>query len=168
MSTAGEIHGFNAVNRGVYLADNLDFLRALNDECIDLVCIDPPFDKNETFTAERLRPPLTEAERQNELRLLARWGIATPEQAADRGLEWPPDNAVRGGYKDIWRWEQDIHQEWLDTIETAHPAVHSLIEATRADPQQRPGGLPLLYRRPPPGNPPGTKAHGQPLPALRP
>ena len=131
MSTAGEIHGFNAVNRGVYLADNLDFLRALNDECIDLVCIDPPFDKNETFTAERLRPPLTEAERQNELRLLARWGIATPEQAADRGLEWPPDNAVRGGYKDIWRWEQDIHQEWPDTIETAYPAVHSLIEATR-------------------------------------
>ena len=131
MSTAGEIHGFNAVNRGVYVADNLDFLRALNDECIDLVCIDPPFDKNETFTAERLRPPLTEAERQNELRLLARWGIATPEQAADRGLEWPPDNAVRGGYKDIWRWEQDIHQEWPDTIETAHPAVHSLIEATR-------------------------------------
>ena len=36
-------HGFNAVNRGVYIADNLSFLRALNDECIDLVCIDPPF-----------------------------------------------------------------------------------------------------------------------------
>ena len=39
----------NAVNRGVYISDNLPFLQSLNDECIDLVCIDPPFAKNETF-----------------------------------------------------------------------------------------------------------------------
>ena len=39
----------NAVNRGVYISDNLPFLRGLNDGCIDLVCIDPPFAKNETF-----------------------------------------------------------------------------------------------------------------------
>lgn len=131
MTTMANRDGFNAVNRGVYVADNLDFLRTLNDECVDLVCVDPPFDKNDTFPADRLRPPLTDAEQDNELRLLARWGIATPEQAADKGLEWPPDNAVRGGYKDIWRWEQDIHQEWLDTIEVAYPAIHSLIESTR-------------------------------------
>ena len=42
---------FNAINRGVYIADNLNFLRSLNSECIDLVCIDPPFAKNETFPA---------------------------------------------------------------------------------------------------------------------
>ena len=35
----------NAVNRGVYISDNLPFLRRLNDGCIDLVCIDPPFGK---------------------------------------------------------------------------------------------------------------------------
>ena len=131
MTTTAETHGFNAVNRGVYLADNLEFLRALNDECIDLVCIDPPFDKQDTFIADHLTPPLTEAERQNEMRLLARWGVTTPEQAADRGLEWPPDNDVRGGFRDIWRWENDIHQEWLDTLENAYPAIHSLIETTR-------------------------------------
>ena len=39
----------NAVNRGVYISDNLPFLKELNDGCIDLVCIDPPFAKNETF-----------------------------------------------------------------------------------------------------------------------
>ena len=39
----------NAANRGVYISDNLPFLRSLNDACIDLVCIDPPFAKNETF-----------------------------------------------------------------------------------------------------------------------
>ena len=36
-------HGCNAVNRGVYISDNLPFLRSLNDACVDLVCIDPPF-----------------------------------------------------------------------------------------------------------------------------
>ena len=35
----------NAVNRGVYISDNLPFLKGLNDGCIDLVCIDPPFGK---------------------------------------------------------------------------------------------------------------------------
>ena len=39
----------NAANRGVYISDNLPFLQSLSDECIDLVCIDPPFAKNETF-----------------------------------------------------------------------------------------------------------------------
>ena len=47
------VYDCNAVNRGVYIADNLDFLRSLNDACIDLVCIDPPFDKNETFVADK-------------------------------------------------------------------------------------------------------------------
>ena len=61
----------NAVNRGVYISDNLPFLQSLNDECIDLVCIDPPFAKNETFgrkndkSPDPLKPPLTEQERRN-------------------------------------------------------------------------------------------------------
>ena len=70
------VYDCNAVNLGVNISDNLDFLCYLNDACIDLVCVDPPFDKNQTFVADKLRPPLTEAERQNELRLLAQWGIA--------------------------------------------------------------------------------------------
>ena len=39
----------NAVNRGVYISDNLPFLQSLNDECVDLICIDPPFANYETF-----------------------------------------------------------------------------------------------------------------------
>ena len=128
---APAVYDCNAVNRGVYIADNLDFLRSLNDACIDLVCIDPPFDKNETFVADKLKPPLTEAERQNELRLLAQWGVAGPEAAADAGLQWPVDHKVRGGYKDIWRWDTDIHEEWVRTLEAHYPAVHGLIETTR-------------------------------------
>ena len=58
MTTAAtpKVHPFNAVNRGVYLADNLAFLCAINDACVDLVTIDPPFAKNETFAADKLKP----------------------------------------------------------------------------------------------------------------
>lgn len=61
---------FNATNRGVYIADNLLFLRSLNDESVDLICIDPPFAKAETFAADQLKPALTAPEQQNESRLL--------------------------------------------------------------------------------------------------
>ena len=122
---------FNAVNRGVYIADNLDFLRALNTASVDLVCIDPPFAKNDTFTGDKLRPPLRADERENEERLLSLWGLATPEQADDAGIAWPDDPKARGGYKDTWAWDEDIHEDWVNGIKATHPAVNLLIEATR-------------------------------------
>ena len=131
--------GFNAINRGVYIADNLNFLRTLNSECIDLVCIDPPFAKNETFTADRLRPKLTDLEKANELRLLRQWGIADKAAAAAAGLVWPDGDPAqgrrnaRGGYTDIWSWEEDIHEDWMLELE-GRPhlsGIHKLIDATR-------------------------------------
>ena len=122
---------FNAVNRGVYIADNLDFLRSINTASVDLVCIDPPFAKSDTFVGDKLRPPLRADERENEMRLLHGWGIATPEQADDAGIAWPDDPKARGGYKDTWAWDEDIHEDWVTGIETTHPAVGKLLDATR-------------------------------------
>lgn len=125
-------HPLNAVNRGVYISDNLPFLQALNDECIDLVCIDPPFAKNETFgrrnekSPDPLKPPLTEQERDTELDLLRRWGIRNEADANAAGIDWP---ATR--YKDFWSWQNDVHEEWVKDIEDDHPGVHKLIEATQ-------------------------------------
>ncbi len=122
----------NAVNRGMYIADNLNFLKSLNDECIDLVCIDPPFAKNETFgrkntqAADPLKPPLTQQERQVELDLLARWGIRNEQEANEAGIDWPETR-----YKDFWSWENDIHEEWLTSIEQNHRPIKELIEATQ-------------------------------------
>ena len=123
-------HGFNAVNRGVYIADNLSFLRSLNDECIDLVCIDPPFAKNDTFTGDRIRPPLSAEEREIERRLLAGWSVTNAREAEAAGIVWP-DGDLQGGYRDIWSWEGDIHEEWLTSIEKDYPAIHGLIETAR-------------------------------------
>ena len=129
--TAAAVAPFNGVNRGVYIADNLDFLRRINTNSVDLVCIDPPFAKNDTFTADRLRPPLTAAEKENEMRVLEEWGITTPEQADLAGIAWLDDPKARGGYRDTWAWDKDIHEDWVDGIKATHPAVNMLLEATR-------------------------------------
>ena len=123
---------FNAVNRGVYIADNLPFLRSLNTESVDLVCIDPPFAKNETFgkkndqARDPLKPPLTHAERETELRLLASWGIRNEKDADKSGINWPETH-----YKDFWSWEADIHEGWLKDLEEFHKPIANLIEVTR-------------------------------------
>lgn len=124
--------GFNAVNRGVYISDNLAFLQSLNDDCIDLVNIDPPFAKNDTFgkkndnAKDPLKPPLSAQERDDELRLLRRWGINTHEQAIKSEIVWPET-----AYKDIWNWENDVHEGWVKLLDNDFPAISSVITATR-------------------------------------
>ncbi len=127
-----DVHGLNFVNRSVYISDNLPFLRSLNTETVDLVCIDPPFAKNETFgkrderAKDPLKPPLTPQERETELRLLSSWGIRNEKEADDAGINWPETR-----YKDFWSWEIDIHESWLKDLDEFHKPIASLIEATR-------------------------------------
>ena len=122
---------FNAINRGVYIADNLAFLRAINNASVDLVTIDPPFAKYETFTADKIKPPLSHQEINNEKRLLAEWGIYVPKDAANNEIAWPYGTRTSGGYKDAWSWENDIYEDWINSIEDGFPAVNQLIDAAR-------------------------------------
>ena len=41
----------NVKNRSVFCSDNLDILRNINSDCIDLIYLDPPFNKKKVFTA---------------------------------------------------------------------------------------------------------------------
>ena len=41
----------NVDNRTIFCKDNLDVLRGINSNCIDLVYLDPPFNKKKEFTA---------------------------------------------------------------------------------------------------------------------
>ncbi len=41
----------NIPNRTIFCHDNLDVLHGINSECIDLIYLDPPFNKNKKFTA---------------------------------------------------------------------------------------------------------------------
>lgn len=121
----------NAVNRGVYIADNLDFLRGLNDECVHLINIDPPFAKNDTFVKgdEELKPRLGEDEKSAERALLEHWQIRDSRSADRKGVAFPDD--VKAGFKDIWSWENDIHEEWVNSLERDYEGIARLIDSTR-------------------------------------
>ena len=106
----------NVENRTLAIMDNLPFLRRLNNECVDLIAIDPPFAANETFTG-RPRPPITDAEFAEEVALARSHGV---EHSEGRG-----ETRVR----DIWTWDNDVHPDWKMRIQDDYPAVHSVIES---------------------------------------
>ena len=117
------------LNRHLFIADNLNLLRALDNASIDLICMDPPFAKNQTFTGS-LRPTLSDAERHQELDTLAGWGIHSQSDADRAGIEWP-DADNTGRFSDIWRWEDDVHEDWVNRIENDFPALAKVIDTTR-------------------------------------
>ena len=41
----------NWVNRTLYTGDNLDILRGMNSNAVDLIYLDPPFNSNKTYEA---------------------------------------------------------------------------------------------------------------------
>ena len=45
------ISKINIKNRTIFCKDNIDILRGINTESIDLIYLDPPFNKNKKFTA---------------------------------------------------------------------------------------------------------------------
>ncbi len=105
----------NVENRTLAIMDNLRFLRRLNNECVDLIAIDPPFAANETFIG-RPRPPITDAEFAEEVALARSHGV---EHSEGRG-----ETRVR----DIWSWDNDVHPDWKMRIQDDYPAVHAVIE----------------------------------------
>ncbi|MDE2815572.1 MAG: DNA methyltransferase [Chloroflexota bacterium] len=41
----------NFANRTLWTGDNLDILRGMNSECVDLIYLDPPFNSNQDYSA---------------------------------------------------------------------------------------------------------------------
>ena len=50
-STPGAMAKPNFANRTIWTGDNLDILRGLNSECVDLIYLDPPFNSNQDYSA---------------------------------------------------------------------------------------------------------------------
>ena len=108
----------NIQNRTLAIMDNMRFLRSLNNACIDLIAIDPPFAANETFTG-RPKPPITDAEIAEEKALAQKHGVKH-----DEGRE----TTVR----DVWTWDANVHPDWLSGMEDDHPPVFAVIKAVEA------------------------------------
>ena len=123
-------HSPHPLNRHMVIADNLELLRALDNETVDLIVTDPPFAKNYAFTGD-LKPPLSPEELALEKRTLADWGIDGPAAAEEAGIEWPQNGDAAAGFSDIWTWEDDVHEEWLDKMEAERQAAAKAIDAAR-------------------------------------
>ena len=41
----------NFADKTIWTGDNLDILRGMNSECVDLIYLDPPFSRNRTYAA---------------------------------------------------------------------------------------------------------------------
>ena len=109
----------NVANRTLAVMDNYPFLRSLNNECVDLIAIDPPFAANETFTS-RPRPAITQAEFDEEVALAATHGAAHNEGIGETRVQ------------DFWNWDDDIHPAWKMRIQDDYPRIHAVIEAVEA------------------------------------
>ena len=118
------------LNRTVFISDNLPFLKSLDTESVDLVCIDPPFGKNQTFSG-KLRPPLSSDELRVERELMESWGCADPDSAYAIGVEYPDQTGTTANFGDIWNFSRLIYEDWLSGLESAFPAAYWLIQASR-------------------------------------
>ena len=109
----------NVANRTLAVMDNLAFLRRLNNACIDLIAIDPPFAANETFTGNP-KPPISDDEYAEEIALAQAHGAQHNEGQGETRVH------------DIWSWDEDVHPAWKMRIEDDYPSVHAVIQAVEA------------------------------------
>ena len=120
-------------NRTLAIMDNLRFLLSLDNACIDLIAIDPPFGKMETFRSDP-RPTIIEAELSEEIDLF----MAHTGRGKDEFSEFGLYTQVG----DLWEWNKDIsqkesHAAFYREIENAPDGslpkrIHAMIEAVIA------------------------------------
>ena len=114
----------------VFICDNLPFLKAIPSESIDLVCIDPPFGKRQTFVGT-LVTPLTKEELRIERELMQSWGVTDPDSAYEAGLEWPDQEGKTAKFEEIWNFSRHIYAGWIEQLELLNPGLDFLIKSTR-------------------------------------
>ena len=100
--------------------DNLLLLRSLNNKCIDLIAIDPPFAANETFT-HKPRPPISPEEFAEEIALAKSHRIPHNEGIGETRV------------KDVWSWAKDVHPDWKAKLqESGYERIAAVIQAVEA------------------------------------
>ena len=110
----------NLPNRTLAIMDNYPFLRSINNECIDLIAIDPPFAANETFT-DKPKPPISQAEFDEEDS-----PGASPRRSPQRGHRRNPG----GGLLELGR--RRLIPQWKMRIQDDYPKVHAVVEAVES------------------------------------
>lgn len=94
----------NFLDNSLYEMDNLDVLRGMNGETVDLIATDPPFNKKRNRAASAGR--------------------------YEDAWRWADAPFFRKERPDQWLW-QPVHRIWLDQIRDENQALFQVIESTR-------------------------------------
>ena len=84
----------NIKNRTIFCRDNLDILRGINSNSVDLIYLDPPFNKKKEFTA-------------------------------------PMGSSAEGASFRDWFKEEDVKDEWLQTIKEDYDGIYQFLTSVR-------------------------------------
>ena len=120
----------DALDGTIFISDNLPFLKSLDNDSIDLVCIDPPFGKRQTFEGS-ITPPLSEDERRIERELMESWGVYDAATAYEAGLEYPDQTGTTAKFEDIWSFRVRVSEDWMQELAAECPGAYWLINAAR-------------------------------------
>ena len=110
-------------NRTIFCRDNLEVLRGINSNSIDLIYLDPPFSKNDTFITKgskkvaEIKRFFLNKQKENKLFL---------EENFDQIFK---DNSV--GFKDIWT-ENDVNKSYYSEIDEYNNQLVSYFESIKA------------------------------------
>jgi hypothetical protein len=78
-----------------------------------------------------LKPPLTEAELEQEYDLLVQWGVQNEDDAYELGLEFPGQSGTTASFSDIWDFRYQVTKDDWDLLDEICRPARSLIEATQ-------------------------------------
>ena len=113
----------NIKDKTIYHADNLDILRAIDTETVDLIYLDPPFNKRSTFTAKdkgkinKIKQFFIEKQKTGDL----------PDFMLKDNIEEIFKDVKFG---DEWR-ESDIKPIWRHQIEEKQPLIRHFLESIK-------------------------------------
>ena len=113
----GDIMGANFNSNVIYRRDNLEVLREMNSECVDLIYLDPPWNKNDTFVGKNKK----------RIQEIKEWFVEQQKNGdfPDKDFE----EVFKGGpsYDDIWK-DSDVKDIWLSEIEGRYPYIIPYLE----------------------------------------
>ena len=110
----------NIPNQTIFCRDNIDVLRNINSECIDLIYLDPPFAKNETFVGSNAK-----------VQEIKKWFLDLQDKQG-KFSEVDFDDIFKDSarFKDIWN-ENDIQRAHYSQIDNYNRELVAYFESVR-------------------------------------
>ena len=110
----------NIPNQTIFCRDNIDVLRNINSECVDLIYLDPPFAKNETFVGSNAK-----------VQEIKKWFLDLQDkQGKFSDVDFDDIFKDSARFKDIWN-ESDVQRAHYSQIDNYNHELVAYFESVR-------------------------------------